>query len=232
MIIIGHRGAMAYEPENTLLSFKKAIEQGLTWVELDIYIVDGKAIVFHDARLERTTNGKGKLLSNSFKSIRQLDAGKGEQIPTLEELLDCLGPSVTFNIELKGPNCSKVVADIIKSYISKPNWSLANFLVSSFDHEQLEQIQKVIANVRIGVMLHGMPIGKAKSASALNAYSVHQKLEYARKDFIEDALSRNLKVFIFTVNEIDDIELMLKRNVTGIFTDYPDRTLKYIASRG
>ncbi|SMN12426.1 Glycerophosphoryl diester phosphodiesterase [uncultured Candidatus Thioglobus sp.] len=83
MLCIGHRGAMGYVPENTILSIKKAIELGANWVEIDVHLAHGELWVIHDATLNRTTNGRGELSAHSYKEIRAFDAGEGEKIPTL-----------------------------------------------------------------------------------------------------------------------------------------------------
>src|SRR5947208_10529090 len=83
LLCIGHRGACGHEPENTLRSIRRALELGAQGVEIDVRFVDGELVVFHDARLERTTNGRGQLARKSFADLRALDAGLGERIPTL-----------------------------------------------------------------------------------------------------------------------------------------------------
>ena len=93
MLCIGHRGAMGYAPENTLKSIEKALELKTPWVEVDVFYVDDHLVVIHDDRLERTTNGTGYVFDKTFAYLRTLDAGGGQQIPTLEEVLE-LAPRV------------------------------------------------------------------------------------------------------------------------------------------
>ena len=120
MICIGHRGAMGYAPENTLKSFALALELGASWVEADVHYVDDHLIVMHDERLERTTNGKGLLSEKSFNYLRKLDAGDGEKIPTLEELLDLIVGKAGINIELKGPGTAGPVIELIRERMDSP----------------------------------------------------------------------------------------------------------------
>ncbi len=91
LLCIGHRGAMGHAPENTLLSFRRALELGAHCVEADVYYVDHHLMVFHDDRLERTTNGSGYLADHDFETLRSLDAGNGERIPTLGEVFETGG---------------------------------------------------------------------------------------------------------------------------------------------
>ena len=100
--MIGHRGASGYEPENTLRSFEKALELGCSWIELDVHVVGDQLVVIHDDDLSRTTDGFGLVSTSSFNYLRSLNAGKGEQVPILQEVLDLVGQRCRVNIELKG----------------------------------------------------------------------------------------------------------------------------------
>ena len=130
MLCIGHRGAMGYAPENTLKSLTKALELSADWVEVDVHYVDNHLIVMHDDRLERTTNGEGPLADKSYSYLRSLDAGEGERIPTLDEVLDVVWGKASINIELKGPGTAQPVMELLRKRIS-PAWGIENFLISS-----------------------------------------------------------------------------------------------------
>ena len=111
---IGHRGACGYEPENTLRSFKKALDLGVDTIELDVHKTKDEAtVVIHDEKVDKTTNGTGFVADKSLEEIKKLDAGKGEKIPTLEEVLDLVNRKAQVNIELKGEGTARPVADII-----------------------------------------------------------------------------------------------------------------------
>src|SRR5579862_6005632 len=98
LFCFGHRGAAGHEPENTLRSVRKALELGADGIEVDVYFVDGKLVVIHDDTLNRTTNGRGRLAENTFDYLRSLDAGKGERIPTLEEIFDTVNRRAVINV--------------------------------------------------------------------------------------------------------------------------------------
>ena len=99
---IGHRGAMGYEPENTLASFGRAVGLGVDMVEMDVHVCrTGEVVVIHDVSVDRTTDGKGDVSGKSFKDLRKLDAGNGQRIPTLEEVLD-LVDTVVFEKQRRG----------------------------------------------------------------------------------------------------------------------------------
>ncbi|MEN8142989.1 MAG: glycerophosphodiester phosphodiesterase family protein, partial [Thermodesulfobacteriota bacterium] len=113
LLVIAHRGAMGYEPENTLASFRKALDLGADAIELDVYSLNDHLVIFHDDSLERTTNGQGFLLEQDFTRLRSLDAGNGEQIPTLSEVFVLIKGRVPLNIELKGPGTAGPVVEFI-----------------------------------------------------------------------------------------------------------------------
>ena len=228
-LCIGHRGAKGHEPENTLRSIRKALALGVSWIEVDVYAVEHELLVIHDARLERTTNGEGYVEQQSLAYLRSLDAGKGEQIPLLSEVVDCINQQAGLNIELKGENTAIPVAKLIQHYLVKGR-SADLFLVSSFNHRELALFKQLLPNINIGALLYGLPLNNAAFAEQLDAYSVNMSIEFIDRLFVEDAHQRSLKVFVYTVNYPDDIERMYQLGVDGVFSDYPDRVLEFIAS--
>lgn len=231
LLCIGHRGAMGHAPENTILSFKKALELGANCVEADVYHVDGTLMVFHDDRLERTTNGSGYLLDHDFDTLRSLDAGDGERIPTLEELFEIVDLKAGVNIELKGPGTARPVVEFIAAR-RQYGWRDDLILVSSFTHSRLEAVRRRDPRIKLGVLVAGSPGNAAAVAAGLGAYSVHLSLAFIDRGTVADAHSRGLRVFVFTVNDPDDIRRMAALGVDGVFTNYPERVLKHRKTGG
>ena len=229
MLCIGHRGAMGYAPENTLKSVAKALELGTPWVEIDVYFVDNHLVVIHDDRLERTTNGTGHVTEKTFSYLRGLDAGDGEKIPTLEEVLDVIAKRAGINIELKGSNTAAPAVKTLQDKVSE-QWDIEKFLVSSFNHHEIAMVKQLDNRIRIGALINGIPSNYAAFAQELGAYSVHQSLRFINDEFVRDAHRRGLKVFVYTVNSTEDIERMAALNVDGVFTNYPDRVLSIVRS--
>jgi glycerophosphoryl diester phosphodiesterase len=224
MLKIGHRGAMGYEPENTLLSFQKALDLGVDMVELDVYVCKtGELVVIHDDRLERTTNGRGCVWEKTLEELKNLDAGKGQKIPTLKEVFDLINKKVQINIELKGENTAEPVSEAIKYFILQNGWKEEMFLVSSFNHQELKKFKELMPNIRIGILITEIPINYAKIAQDLNAWSINPSMEFINQTFIDDAHSRGLKVLIWTVNSSEDIKRMKSLGVDGVFSNFPDR---------
>lgn len=230
MLCIGHRGAMGYAPENTLKSLSKALELGALWVEVDVHYVDNNLFVIHDERLERTTNGKGLLADKSFSYLRSLDAGEGEKIPTLEEVLDLVWGKAVINIELKGPGTAQPVIDLLQKKIT-PDWGIDNFLVSSLNHQSLYEVRKLDKMIPIGILLEEIYYNCPAIAEDLKACSINQDICFVNDDFVYDVHEKGLKVYIYTVNAPDDIKRMKAMGVDGVFTNYPDRVLKLVQDK-
>ncbi len=231
MLCIGHRGAMGYAPENTIKSLTKALELGADWVEVDVHYVDDHLFVIHDDTLKRTTNGKGLLADKNFSYLRSLDAGEGEKIPTLEEVLDVIWEKAGINIELKGPGTALPVIELLRKRVTS-RWGIENFLLSSFNHQSLYEARKIDSRIPIGILLKGRPKSYQATAEELEACSVNQALKFINNDFVMDAHNRGLKVFVYTVNNPDDINRMRDLGVDGVFTDFPDRVLKLVQEAG
>ncbi len=224
MIKIGHRGAMGYEPENTSRSFAKALELKVDMVELDVYSCkSGELVVIHDDKIDRTTNGHGYTVEMTFEELRKLDAGKGEIIPTLNEVLDLINRQVKINVELKGAGTARPVLALLKDYIDTKGWSHDDFIISSFNHYELQTMKELDPEFKIGALITGIPIGYAAFAEKVQAYSVNLCIEFINREFVLDAHTRGMKVFVWTVNERDDIERVKALGVDGIFSNFPDR---------
>ena len=230
-LCIGHRGAMGHVAENTLASIHKALELGARCVEIDVYHVDGHLVVFHDDRLERTTNGRGNLSDQTFDYLRSLDAGGGEPIPTLEEVCCEIEGRACINIELKGPNTAAPVAAFVKGLIGK-GWSYKSILVSSFDHRALVETKLLDPLIQLGVLIKRVMAEGAEFAAELGAFSVHPSLKCVDQHFVDDAHARNINVYVYTVNDPADIARMHGLGVDGVFTNFPERVVTQYAQPG
>ncbi len=222
-LCFAHRGASGHEPENTLLAVEKAIDLGADWVEVDVYAVDGELIVIHDERLERTTNGSGYVVEKTFRYLRSLDAGKGQRIPTLRELLDLVNRRIGVNVELKGPDTAALTVSLIDRHIKDRGWDSDQFIVSSFNQRELGKVHRLKPYIRIGVVIGGMHRIYASFTRRHEVYSVHPHMDLVTARFMERAHRRGLKVFVHTVNDPGDITRMEAMGVDGMFTDFPER---------
>ncbi len=222
LLCIGHRGAMGHAPENTLASFGKALELGANCIELDVYLVENQLIVFHDNYLQRTTNGQGLVMDQPLAYLRSLDAGQGETIPTLDEVCDLVDAQAGINIELKGPETAESVVRFYRTMLTK-GWQTSQILISSFDRQQLQTCRMLDDEIMLGVLFTGPLYDQLEFAAKINAFALHPSLEFTSPELIQAAHRQGLKVFVFTVNESDDIDLMAKFAADGIFTKYPEK---------
>lgn len=221
--VLAHRGARGHAPENTLAAFDKAVELGAKWIELDVQWHDGRLWVFHDQRLERCTDGKGWLVDHATAALRALDAGGGQKIPLLHEVLEHLRGRVCLNIELKtADGTAAAVATALRAALAS-GWKAEQFLVSSFHLPELRDFKRRVPEVALGVLLCGVPLDLAAAASQLGAQVVSLDRDFADAGLIADAQSRGMRVFVFTVNEREDIARFRSAGVDGVFTDYPER---------
>lgn len=229
--VIGHRGARGHAPENTLLAIDTAIRLGAPWVEFDVQLHDsGELLVFHDLSLERTTNGQGFLANQSLGMLRALDAGGGQQIPTLTEVLDLVEQQVGVNIELKSAGgTGEAVAGVIRGYLDA-GWPPEKFLVSSFHLPELWEFKQYAPEIPIGALICGVPLDWAGCAVELGAATLNLSSEFVDPRLIEDAHQHGIKVFVYTVNDPAELRQLRAMGVDGVFSDYPDRALAVAAA--
>lgn len=220
MLMIGHRGAKGYAPENTLLSVRKAMELGVDCVEVDVHLLGEDLIVLHDETLERTTNGHGRLENYSFEEIRRLDAGLGEKIPTLQEVLAVTHGVVDLNIELKGKGSSDALIKILDNPLFDDHEKL---LISSFLIEELRTLRAWNSGLKIGVLASHNLDESFDWCIKLKAFSLHINRQQLTLDIIKKAHRSGLKLYVYTVNDRKEMERMEKIGVDAVFSDFPDR---------
>ncbi|MCJ7833306.1 MAG: glycerophosphodiester phosphodiesterase [Deltaproteobacteria bacterium] len=224
MLKIGHRGAMGYATENTMTSFVKALELGVDGIELDVHVCkSGEVVVIHDERVDRTTDGKGYVLGMTLEELKNLDAGDGQRILTLQEVLDFVNRRAMIDIELKAEGIAESVSEVVRHYIREQGWKNDLFMISSFDHHELKRCHDIIPEVPFGPIIAAKPLDYAYLAQAMQADTIKPFFEFLDSPFVQDAHRRGLKVFTWTVNRYDDIKKMFNIGVDGIISNYPDR---------
>lgn len=220
---IAHRGASGHEPENTLAAFEKAVKLGADMIEIDVHICkSGEPVVIHDTTLKRTTNGRGRVARKTLEELKTLDAGKGQTIPTLQEVLDCIRRRVRVNIELKKPDTAEAVAHIIDEYVRHHRWYYADFLISSFSEDALRTFHQIQPNVPIGLITKDAHKYPPRLAEELQAYSIHPHYQWMPDQLIAYAHDDGQKVFPYTINDAQDIIALYRKGVDGVITDMPD----------
>lgn len=231
--VIGHRGAAAYAPENTLASFEKARALGCRLIEFDVMLSqDGEAFIFHDEQLKRTTNGRGDLGRVTADYVKSLDAGywfseqfRGEKIPTLLETLQWLtATGMQANIEIKPyPGCEAQTTTAVLNHI-RQHWPKDKPLplLSSFDLNVLTLCHEQAPEMPLGLLLDKWRDNCLQLARDLNCFSVNLSKRAATADRVRDIKQQGYAVYVYTVNKKNQAEKLLSWGVDAVFTDYPD----------
>jgi len=214
---VGHRGAVAYESENTLRSFQKAIELGVDAVELDVRKTkDNELVVIHNADVNKTTDGNGLVCVLTLEEIKQFVTENGEQIPTLAEALDFVGKRVKTFVELKEIGMEEQVLDLISH-----KGLIENVIIVSFNEEVLRKVRALNDKVTTGLIYvrHKNPIHTALDLKAEYLLSLYRFTHSAN---IKKAHEKGLKVIVWTINKKEEVAEYRKKGVDGIATDKPD----------
>jgi glycerophosphoryl diester phosphodiesterase len=239
-MIIAHRGASAYAPENTLAAFKLAVKTGADAVELDVYQTkDQRLVVLHDKTLNRTTNGSGNVSDFTLDELKELDAGswfdpkfKGEKIPALEEVIDALPDTTIIIIELKegshqSPGIEEDVIEIIRR-----NKIADRVILKSFNQEVLQRLRKSAPEIPLCYVYAfrlpflGIVVDKGISFGSIFKINVEYLQPHRlllSRSFVEKAHECGYKVISWGVNSPNQIMKAIDYGVDGIETDYPNR---------
>lgn len=222
-IIIAHRGASGRWPENTLLAFRKALEAGATWLELDVHLsADGQLVVIHDFTLQRTTDGCGEVVKHSLTELRKLDAGSCERIPLLEEVLDLAAGRATVNIELKGKETGLAVAELLKRRYASGQ-QRGEVLVSSLLGKELKELAAILPHLPLALVAEMVDQQLWLLAERLDVWSLNLNKAYIDQALVAEAKARKRKLLAFTVNDWQQLEQLRAWGVDGVFTDFPER---------
>ncbi len=226
MQIFAHRGASGYCAENTLNAMRKAIDLGIHSLEIDVHECQGELIVFHDRRMEKMSSMSGLIHTQPLKQVKQAKI-KGLPIPSLWQLMEEVyrysDGKAEVNIELKGNTCLDAFIALYPKLITQLGYQDKQLLISSFNHQQLSTFAKAHPKARVAPLLAGIPLDGAAIVSQLNAYSLNLSIDFISHELIQDAKHRGAKVFVYTVDNSEDIQALQCAGVDGIFSNYPDK---------
>lgn len=223
--VVGHRGAMGYCPENTLASFERGLELGADWIEMDVHLSkDGELVVIHDETLDRTTNGHGYVKDHTLAELRRLDAGGGQPIPILNDVLEwAKSKRAPLDIEIKNAPLyyegieRKLVAALDKSGMTE------QVVVISFDHHAVKRAKELDDRILTGVLYAGRPVDAAALARQANADGLLPQYAYVTAADVQQAHAAGMFVAPWTVNDAETISDLVAKGVDAIATNYPDR---------
>ena len=233
-IVIGHRGAAGYAPENTVASFLKAVELQVPMVELDVHETkDGVIAVIHDQDVERTTNGQGAVEDMTWSDLQQLDAGswfrpefQGERIPRLEEVFEAIGNKALIDIEVKSgrqlyPDIMRKMAALIRKY------DLAErVLISSFHPEYLRQARTLLPESELTLIYSKPRPDVVQEAVREGWHSLHPRWDQVTDELLSEAHENGIRVRPWNLNSVDRMRPFFAMDIDGISSDYPDLAMQ------
>ena len=244
LLVIAHRGASAYYPENTMPSFRGAVELNADMIELDIQLSkDGVPVVFHDAELTDHTNGQGMIADYTLKELKKLDAGSwfdqgfaGTHIPTLEEVLEYAGGKIALNIEIK----TEAVTDSVKGGVEEKCLQLVkkygmekHVLFSSFDYRAVAHLRELDSDIPVAILYDPSQSNKMMPHQLVKKYQAdafncsHRQLS---RKWVADLQKHDIPTFIYTVNGVRKMKKLIGVGVSGMFTNKPDLLLNLLTT--
>ena len=236
--VIAHRGFSGKAPENTLIAIREAILIGADMAEIDVTLSsDGKIVVIHDETLDRTTNGSGEVSQFTLEELQKLDAGSwfdpqfaGERIPTLDEVLETVEGKILLNIEIKSEAVERGIAAEVVAEVQRRGMA-GQIVISSFSPTALENVRSqspdlvtaVLYNSSLHSGLDAVDIVESLGASVFNI-----KRTRLTATMMERCGEHNIPVGIYTVNKKRHMRKMIKKGVTAVFTDHPDKMIEVV----
>jgi glycerophosphoryl diester phosphodiesterase len=240
-LILCHRGAKNYAPENTLAAFKIALELGADGFELDTQLTsDSHVVVFHDKTVDCVTNGHGKLSKLSLAELRELDAGssfsekfRGEKIPTLDEVFENIGKAAIINVELKNfstpfDNLTEKVCELICRHEMQKN-----VVFSSFLPWNLKKAARILPEIPRGLLtIKGKwgVWGRSFGFNFGNYDALHPYLGDVTAQQVQRVHKLKRKINVWVVNKEDDLRRLFNWGVDGILTDEPQLAIRVTRS--
>lgn len=222
---IGHKGAAGYEFGNSISSIIKAIEFDVDFIEIDVQTTkDGTLVVFHDYFLNGLTNGDGLLVENTFEEIQHLRLKNGDPILTFEYLCQfCSSRNLKLLVELKNEDIALKAIRILDQHYA----SNTDYIISSFFHNQLLEVKLNNINVKTCIIFEGYPIDMEAFIIKSRADYVSLGYESVSDNMLNTIKKLNIKIILWTVDNIYDIKNALKMMPDGIISNFPDRIPKF-----
>ncbi len=220
--IIGHRGARGLEPENTMRSYQKGLELNVDYIECDVHMTrDNHIVLMHDHTVDRTTDGDGPVNSFTFDEIRRLDAGKGERVPTLQELLDLAQGKVKLHIELKDETATEATVGMVEE-----NGMEREVFLTSGNTETLRRVRELNASIPTEHIFGNPPEDAIERALSVGAKRISCHISHLTSELVQKAHESNIQVIAWPPNTVEEAAKAMECNVDLICTDRPDIVTK------
>ena len=216
---IGHRGAAGHAPENTLSAIQKGIALGVDFVEIDVRrTADGVLVALHDETVNRTTNGKGRVDRLSLQDVKKFNAGNGEHIPTLEEVLKMAAGRAGLMLELKIKGVAQQTVEAVREAGFKDPVIYASFL-----HDELTHVRAADPEASLMVLFGRLPHTPVAQAIEYRPSHVGLRHDTATRRLVDAFHRADLLVFVYTADSPADIQQVLSVGVDGVIANFPER---------
>lgn len=223
--VVGHRGAAGVLPENTLRGFRYAIELGVNYVECDVHLTrDDRLVVIHDNKVDRTTNGVGYIRDLDFAAVRALDAGEGEPVPTLDEVLETVRSNVKLLCELKGEGVEDAAVDAVLA-----RDMACDVIFTCFHLDRLENVKNRSIDLQTGVNFRDPSDDDIARADDLDVSTVGVHYKNLRLKTVEQTLNAGLDIRAWNPDTLCKQQAMIALGVGGVSTNRPDILLEYLS---
>ena len=228
--IFAHRGASAHAPENTMAAFQLAAAQHADGIELDVMLSkDAEVVVIHDDTVDRTTNGTGRVREMTLSELKALDAGDGQEIPTLKEVIDEFGGKLLINIELKNLASLFDRLPILVAQLLQPYEFKEKLIISSFNPFNLVRFRRQLTGIDLGLLT--TPHHAKNWLWRMFRYdALHPYFEDVDRTLVAALHAQNRKVNVWTPDEPDDFRRLAALGVDSIITNYPQRAREVLES--
>lgn len=221
MQIYAHRGWSSQFPENTLRAFAEAKSLGVAGIELDVQLTsDGIPVVIHDRELARTTNGLGLVDQTSFADLQRFDAGDGERVPSLREVLDLVGDAVHLDIEIKAPDADNATLANLREF------PIAQWAISSFNWRVLRRLRDVDDSIELWPLAVSCDAALLNVAKALGSPVVALESAAYTEETATTLRGAGLRAFLWTINQVVEARRVDALGAFAICTDDPSRLIE------
>ncbi|MBS4539513.1 glycerophosphoryl diester phosphodiesterase membrane domain-containing protein [Clostridium sp. D2Q-11] len=222
--VAGHRGDMVSAPENSLSSIRSALNKNIKYIEVDVQTTkDGIVILYHDINLRRLAGLSKNISELTYIELSEIDIGagfsnkfEGERIPTLDDTLEEVKGKAQLIIELKAYNSNDELVEKVINIIEENNME-SEVYIQSFDYNLLKKVRSINNNIKIGQIMY-IAAGDL-SYLDVDFYSIEKSM--LSNKIIQHGRSNNREIWVWTVNNEDNIKETLKYDIDGIITDYP-----------
>ena len=238
--VVAHRGFSGAAPENTVAAVRAAIEVGADMAEVDVTLTsDGHVVCLHDEKVDRTTDGKGRITEITLEQVQDLDAGSwfspsfaGEPIPTLDEVLEVVNGSILLNIEIKTEVVDRGIAAKVVARV-REHEMVEQVMISSFSPRALFEVRKLDGTLTTASLFNRKihrGVDPAKIIAEVGSQALNINRRFFNRSIRQRCAELEIPVGTYTANKPRHMEKLLARGVHAIYTDHPDVLLNLMAA--